>query len=120
MMGFTIFSICFAIAFAAFMGCAFGRQALAKKLIKKETMSVDELKLNCFVPEKNNVLFWVCFIAYCVTLMFIIVVNLNQVWRDRMDKYDKGLIVKEITYKTKKINGIVTKTDSTYTYKFKK
>lgn len=41
----------------------------------------------------------------------------NGLWKDRIEKFEKGEIVKVVNYDIKKIDGNVVKTDSTYTYK---
>lgn len=44
----------------------------------------------------------------------------NDLWRERINQYEEGKVVKEVTYKIRKVDGNVEKADSTYTFRLRK
>lgn len=58
-------------------------------------------------------------IALCVSAMSILMAA-NDLWRERVNQYEKGKVVKEVTYKIRKVDGNVEKADSTYTFRLRK
>ena len=83
------------------------------KALKKEGYSIAE-KVN---PSKKDILFSSAVLAIMV---FLIYVWVGEIKKEYLKDYDNGKVVKEITYRTKTIDGEVVKTDSTYVYKRRK
>lgn len=83
------------------------------KALKKEGYSIAK-KVN---PSKKDILFASAILAIMVLLIYVWV---GEIKKEYLKDYDNGKVVKEITYRTKTIDGEVVKTDSTYVYKRKK
>lgn len=58
-------------------------------------------------------------IALCVSAMGTLMAA-NDLWRERVNQYENGEVVKVVTYNIKKVDGNVEKADSTYTFKLRK
>lgn len=83
------------------------------KALKKEGYSIAK-KVN---PTNKDILFASAVLAIMVLLIYVWV---GEIKKEYLKDYDNGKVVKEITYRTKTIDGEVVKTDSTYVYKRKK
>ena len=51
---------------------------------------------------------------------FATLMAVNDLWRERVNQYEKGKVVKEVTYKIRQVDGHVEKADSTYTFRLSK
>ena len=106
------------VAFLIGMGAGF-------KQVKKFFQDRTGDNGTCTVPlEKFGKMFcyerksWIS-IAICMALVVLsFSLSVDEFWKSRVDKYEKGEIKKVVTYKTKSIDGVSAEKDSTYTYKF--
>ena len=59
---------------------------------------------------------WIVALALAICAVFSAVGNF---WRKRVKQYDEGIMVKEVTYNIKKVNGNIEQADSTFTFVLK-
>lgn len=62
------------------------------------------------------ILFWIA----VLDLAFLTLMAADDLWRERINQYEKGKVVKVVTYKIRKVDGNVEKADSTYTFRLRK
>ena len=72
------------------------------------------------IPKKvtNKDIFFAS--AVLAIMVFLLYVWVGEIKKDYLKDYDNGKVVKEITYRTKTIDGEIVRTDSTYVYKRRK